>query len=121
MQKNLYTPYLFKSSEELTLYYTGYTAWGYYDRNKGTSVGGLTPNPDQSVDITVEKITEKAIMVKDPKTSKIAWLPKSVLKELNIMSDTGNGHFEIKRAFCYFNAGISWQTEKVYSPGRTIY
>ena len=121
MQKNLYTPYLFKSSEELTLYYTGYTPWGYNDRNKGTYVGGLTPNPDQSVVVTVEKITEKAIMVKDPKTSKIAWLPKSVLKELNIMSDTGNSHFEIKRAFCYFNCGIDWKAEKVYSPGRTIY
>ena len=107
MNKNLYTPYLFKPSEELTLHYTGYTAWGYYDRNKGTSVGGLTPNPGQSVDITVEKITEKAIMVKDPKTSKIAWLPKSVLKE-------EDGSWMVKRAFCYFNGGISWQTEKKY-------
>ena len=110
MKKNLYTPYLFKPSEELTLNYTGYTPWGYHDRNKGTSVGGLTPNPGQLVAVTVEKITEKAIMVKDPKSTKIAWLPKSVLKEL----DSGNGQFEIKRAFCYFNCGISWQTEKKY-------
>ena len=113
MKKNLYTPYLFKSSEELILHYTAYTPWGYHDRNKGTYVGGLTPNPGQRVAVTVEKITEKAIMIKDPESTKIAWLPKSVLKELDSCPSRKN-HIEVKRAFCYFNGGISWQNEKKY-------